>query len=307
MQEAVVSAIKARLKALRHASGGSIDLAGVRDRVLDSLYKQQLAAEEQRSRRSAAAHAQERLAAQMAARIIGERIRADSAERQVVQNRRTGEKSVVDLSTDEEFEQRAGGRRGRSHSRSRTRISADLSRGRSQNRRTVEKSVVDLSTDEEFEQRAGGRRERSHSRSRTQRSPVSPYRGRTSRHSRKTQASTDSDSDESTRYANGEVDGHDTADRRYLSKLDRRSSRLRDLSQQSGLTAADGLPKKLPGSHSALTTGITMLSSRSGSNGDASTAASSRGSLYLSGPSTNFGHPRTPLFHNVEHVLHARR
>jgi hypothetical protein len=40
VQEAVVAAIKSRLRALRQASGGSVDLAGVRDRVLDALYKQ---------------------------------------------------------------------------------------------------------------------------------------------------------------------------------------------------------------------------------------------------------------------------
>lgn len=309
-------AIKSRLRALRLASGGSIDLAGVRDRVLDSLYKQQLAAEERRGRRAAHARDQERLAAQMAARFVGERIRAESVDRRNERlhesddrTRRTplGSAGSEDSSSEDRADRR---RRARDLSTPRRTCAAAESprdvrreeRGRRVSPRRAgsrgKRGAASQARASDFDDddrrparprsRGGGDRRGWEESDTGESADVTRERRQAQRHDAEF---TNSDSSSGPRFG-GTVetagDGRQTRGRRRHGGASR--------SPLSPTTERRAAHDAAQGRRSAQASARASVAS-----------ASTTGSLFLSGPSTNFSHPRTPLFHNVEHVLHARR
>lgn len=253
--------------------------------MLDSLYKQQLASEERRGRRTAQAREQERVAAVMAARFIGERIRSESAVRRAEEfresdgeHRRQNDRESSGSRSDDDFPARTVNR-GRRHVSKPRESHRDLSRGRSRSvsRRRTAPAGHDNSDD----------------------STLSDYRhpphgreaGVTSKRRSVERPADDTDSEASSFFSGARrVDATHAAHERY-----RHSASVDDSPRGKG-----------GGERAARRREPARPPSRSGQ--DRSSAASSAGSsLFLSGPSTNYGHPRTPLFHNVEHVLHARR
>ena len=288
-----MAAIKARLRALRNASGGSIDLAGVRDRVLDSLYKQKLAAEERRGQRAAEAREQERLAAQMAARLIGERIRSESLERRHLRDsrgssdkRRNMHAQCIsgsdDSSDDAAVRNRRSVSRGRRASFFRTnhetkhRRSASGRAGSRDNLRHPRISHASTSNDSSDTE-------------------VPPYRrpGRCDDSSENSEAETASQSFHADESYDSNYDRHPDARKNNSSRSRSRSKRSNKAAEYPAAIFSRELKQSRNNHHGRIS---------------ASGKSTSRdGSLFLSGPSTNFSHPRTPLFHNVGHVLHARR
>ena len=258
--------------------------------MLDSLYKQQLASEERRGRRNAQAREQERVAAVMAARFIGERIRSESADRRAEEaqksdggRRRQNDRESSGSRSDDDFPARTVSR-GRWHVSKPVASHRDLSRGRSRSiskRRTARGRPAPARHDNSDDSTLSDFRHPPHGKD----------AGATSKRRSITRPATDTDSEASS----------------FMSGARRVDAAHAAHERDSTSAAVDDIPeRKGDGERVARRREPTRPPSRSGQ--DRSSAASSAGSsLFLSGPSTNYGHPRTPLFHNVEHVLHARR
>ena len=252
--------------------------------MLDSLYKQQLASEERRGRRTAQAREQERVAAVMAARFIGERIRSESADRRAQEFRESdgerlhqNDRESSGSHSDDDFPARTVNR-GRRHVSKPRESHRDLSRGRSRSvsrRRTAGGRPAPVGHDNSDDSTLSDYRH----------PPLGREAGVTSKKRSVARPADDADSEASSIFS-----GARRVDATHAASVD-------DSPRGKGNGGERAARRREP----------ARPPSRSGQDRSSVASGSAGSSLFLSGPSTNYGHPRTQLFHNVEHVLHARR